>query len=221
MQGWFWRWFSRTQEEKDLSEELHSHLAIDAREKQDAGAPPDQAERDARRAFGNVLKIQEETRETWGWTAMEQFSNDIRFGVRMLRKTPVWTAVVSGTLALWVGLSTAIFSVAYAVLLQPLPYPNPDRLVAVWLSNPQKDSYSRFYVNAAQWLDWRENATLLEGLALTRPLANFNLTGDGPPERLQGARASFNPSSPCCMSVPCWGEHLPKRSRKAMPRSRC
>lgn len=194
MKIWFWRWFSRTQEEEDLADELRSHLAIEAQERQKAGARPDEAERDARVAFGNVGKIQEDTRETWGWAAIDRFADDLRFGLRMLRKTPAWTAVVCATLALGVGLSTAIFSVVYAVLLQPLPYPDSNRLVAVWLT-AHKNSYSRFYVNAALWLDWRKNANLLEGIALTRPVANFNLTGAGTPERLQGARTSYNLAS--------------------------
>src|SRR5260370_26303940 len=109
----------------------------------------------------------------------------------MLRRTPVWTAAVSAMLALGIGLSTAIFSVVYGVLLQPLPYPNADRIVALWPTAP-KGGYPRFNVSAALWLEWRKKSTLLEDIALTRPIANFNLTGDGPPERLQGARASFN-----------------------------
>jgi putative ABC transport system permease protein len=130
----------------------------------------------------------------WGpqhGVGIEQFTSDIRFGLRMLRKTPAWTLVVSLTLALGIGLSTAIFSVVYGVLLQPLPYPGADRLVAIWAS-AAKEGYARFNVNAALWMEWRKRSTLLEDIALTRPIANFNLTGQGAPERLQGARASFN-----------------------------
>jgi predicted permease len=125
------------------------------------------------------------------FSRLERFSEDLRFGLRMLGKTPTWTAVVCLTIAFGVGLSTAIFSIVYGVLLRPLPYPNPDRLVAVWLSAP-KSASSRFYVNAALWLDWRNRAKVFERLALTRPIANFNLTGEGMPERLQGARTSFD-----------------------------
>src|SRR4029077_209487 len=84
-----------------------------------------------------------------------------------------------------------IFSVVYGVLLQPLPYPNSDRLVAL-LATGTKNGFARFNVSAALWLDWRKNSSLLEDIALTRPIANFNLTGEGAPERLQGARTSFN-----------------------------
>src|SRR5260370_17516720 len=93
----------------------------------------------------------------------------------MLRRTPVWTAAVSAMLALGIGLSTAIFSVVYGVLLQPLPYPNADRLVAIW-PTAAVNGYARFFVTAALWLDWRKKSTFLEDIALTRPLVNFNLT---------------------------------------------
>src|SRR5262249_1707529 len=101
------------------------------------------------------------------------------------------TAVISATLALGVGLSTAIFSVVYGVLLQPLPYPHADRLVALWPTAP-RNGYTRFNVNALLWIEWQKNSTLLPDIALTRPIANFNLTGEGEPERLQGARTTYN-----------------------------
>lgn len=126
-----------------------------------------------------------------GWSGFGRIRDDIRFGLRMLRRTWAWTGMVSMTLALGIGMSTSIFSVVYAVLLRPLPYPHPESLVAVGLTASQ-NGYSRFYVNAALWSDWRKNTKLLEDLALTRPVANFNLTGQGTPERLQGARTSFN-----------------------------
>ena len=188
MRPWIRHWFS---EESDLSEELHAHLAIDAQQRMETGASPEEAAAQAKRAFGNLAKIQEDVRESWGWTGIESFGRDILFGLRMLRKTPVWTAVIATTLALGVGLSTAIFSIVYGVILQPLPYPHAERLMAVWLSAPRSE-YARFYVNAALWIDWRKNQTMFEDIALTRPIANFNLTGDGAPERLQGARTSFN-----------------------------
>jgi predicted permease len=191
MKFWIPRWLSRKEEESELSEELRAHLAIEAQQRIEAGDSPEQAAADAARAFGNVTKIQEDVRAAWGWAGIERFSEDVRFGLRMLRKTPAWTAVISLTLIFGVGLSTAIFSIVYGVLLQPLPYPDADRLVAIWLSAPHS-AYARYRVDAAVWLDWRRDSKLLEDIALTRPVANFNLTGEGTPERLQGARTSFN-----------------------------
>src|SRR5882672_5407276 len=88
-----------------------------------------------------------------GWTKMGRFFNDVRYGIRMLLKTPAWTAVMVATLALGIGLATAIFSVFYSVLLQPLPYPEPARLVALWSAD--QGAYQRFNVSAANWRDWR------------------------------------------------------------------
>ncbi len=191
MGRWIARWRARKQEDSELAEELRAHLAIEARQRVEAGESADDAALAAKRAFGNMAMIQEDVRESWGWAGLERFADDVRLGLRMLRKTPVWTAVVVATLALGVGLSTAIFSVVYGVLLQPLPYPNADRLVAIW-PTANRAGYARFSVSAALWLEWRKHATLLEDFALTRPIANFNLTGDGVPERLQGARTTFN-----------------------------
>ena len=188
---WIRQWFSRKEEESDLAEEVRAHLAIEARERGNSGESPEQAAAEARQAFGSVAAIQEDVRETWGWAGVERFTDDLRFGMRMLGKSPVWTTVICATLALGVGLSTAIFSVVYGVLLDPLPYAHPERLVAIWPTTP-RDARERYSVSAALWLDWRNNATLLDDIALTRPIANFNLTGEGEPERLQGARATAN-----------------------------
>jgi predicted permease len=190
---WPWREINKPKAEEDLAEELRAHLAIETHQRVAAGEAPEEAMRGARRAFGNFTKIEEETREAWGWRRMAllHFLEDARFGLRMMRKTPVWTAVIGATLALGIGLSTAIFSVVYGVLFQPLPYPNPGQIVALWPSAP-KYGYARFSVNAALWLHWQEQSKSFEDIALSRPIVNFNLTSDGPPERLQAATTSAN-----------------------------
>src|ERR1700704_794412 len=123
MRRWIRRWLARKQEDSELSEELRAHLAIEADQRMETGESREDAARAARRVFGNIAHIEEEVRESWGWAGVERFGEDVRFGLRMLRRTPVWTAVISSMLALGVGLGTAIFSVVYGVLLQPLPYP--------------------------------------------------------------------------------------------------
>ncbi|MBV8733075.1 MAG: ABC transporter permease, partial [Acidobacteriia bacterium] len=187
----FRHWFRRDREDAELAEELRIHIAMETRERIQSGENPEQAAFSARRNFGNLARIYEQTRESWGWQPLERFLEDARFGLRLLRKTPGWTAVISATLAIGIGLSTSVFSVVYGVLLDPLPYREPARIVALWPSAP-KHGYPRFSVSAALWLHWRAQSKLLEDIALTRPIANFNLTGDGPPEHLEGARASAN-----------------------------
>src|SRR5262252_4351708 len=96
-----WRWrLRREREEHDLDEEMRAHLAIEARERIDRGEDPELAWAGARRAFGNLGRIREETRESWGWAEMERFFEDLRHGLRLLLRAPVWTAVVGVTLAL-------------------------------------------------------------------------------------------------------------------------
>src|SRR5438445_13116627 len=97
-----WRrlWPSNRQEETDLSEELNAHLAIEVRQRVEAGESPDEAVRAGRRAFGSATIIQEDIRESLGWAAAEGFGEDVRFGLRLRRKTAGWTTVVSTTLAL-------------------------------------------------------------------------------------------------------------------------
>ena len=129
-----------------------------------------------------------------GVRSIETFFQDSRYGVRVFRESPGWSAVMCATLALGIGLATAIFSLAYGILLRALPYPDPERLVTLWLTNSAAAAanVSRFNANAANWIDWRAQSELFEDIALTRTATNFNLTGDGPPERAQGARTSWN-----------------------------
>jgi predicted permease len=100
---------------------------------------------------------------------------------------------MGATLSLGIGLTTAVFSVAYSILLRPLPYSDSQRLVSLWTVAGDRSfsSIGRFNVGAANWKDWREQSKSFEDIALTR-YVNFNLTGDGPPERLQGARTWWN-----------------------------
>lgn len=191
MRTWIRWWRRRGQEAADLEEEVRAHLALEIQERIAQGDDPREAARAARRVFGNVARIQEDTRASWGLAGVERCLEDSRFGIRMLRRTPMWTAVICLTLALGIGLSTAIFSVVYGVLLQPLPYPQPEQLMALAPTWKQTGD-GRFSVNAALWQEWRSGLKLFQDIGLTRPVANFNLTGGGTPERLQGARTSYN-----------------------------
>ncbi len=194
--GWIRDWRLRAQQEADLKEEIRTNLAIGKAEQMAGGKTPAEADRAARLEFGNLTSTEEAVREVWGWTRLETILQDMRFGARKLRKTPVWSAIVILTLALGVGMSTAIFSVVHGVLLQPLPYPEPDRLMAISPTATQKNKDQKskewFNPNPALWTYWREHLTRVEDIALTRPVVNFNLTGDGEPERLQAARITFN-----------------------------
>src|SRR5499427_8671024 len=187
----FWR---RKRREEELEEEIRSHLQMAIRDRMERGESAEEAESVARREFGNVGLIKETTRGMWGWTAARLLFDDMRYGLRMLRKSPGWTAVMCAVLALGIGLTMAIFSLAYGILLRAMPYPDPERVVALYLTNTDAAAagYSHFSVNAPSWIEWRAQSRSFEDIAITKAAANFNLTGGGPPERVQGARASWN-----------------------------
>jgi putative ABC transport system permease protein len=182
----------RRRREEELEEEIQSHLRMAIRDRMERGESAEVAESAARREFGNVGLIKETTRVMWGWAEAKLIFDDMRYGLRMLRKTPGWTAVMCAVLALGIGLTTAIFSVAYSVLLRPLPYADPERLAAIQLTLTIPTGVLRFNVNAANWLEWQAQSKSFEDIALARTGVNFNLTGDGAPERARGARASSN-----------------------------
>ncbi|MBI4906194.1 MAG: ABC transporter permease [Acidobacteria bacterium] len=210
---WFRAWRERGENEAELAEELRTHLAIEVRRRIDAGQDPLEAEREARRLFGSIAAVHEDTRETWGWSGLERTLEDVRIGLRLLRKTPLWTAVVSATLILGIGMSTGIFSAVHGVLLRPLPYHAPGSLVALWPSAPTA-GYERFAVSAALWQHWKQRTRSFDDIALTRPIANFNLTGGGIPERLQGARCTAN--LPAVLGVePLLGRIFTEEERRA------
>jgi len=114
------------------------------------------------------------------------FWQDIRFGIRMLLKNPGTTAIAVFTLALAIGANTAIFSVVNAVLLRPLPYQNPERLVTLWAKVPE---HGRWRTTPANFFDWKKQNTAFEDIAAFGQ-GTMTLTGDGEPEQLLGTRVS-------------------------------
>src|SRR5215213_4963157 len=114
--------------------------------------------------------------------------HDLRYAVRLQRKNPGFTIVAVIALALGIGANTAIFSVVNTVLLRPLPYKDPERLVMVW-EDATKHGYPRDTPAAANFVDWRDQSQVFEGMAAIAD-ESFNLTGAGDPERLEGRRVS-------------------------------
>ncbi|WP_338868952.1 ABC transporter permease [Myxococcus stipitatus] len=119
---------------------------------------------------------------------MSDVTQDLRLALRMLTRSPVFSVVAVLTLALGIAANTAIFSVVNAVLLSPLPFPEPDRLVMAWSRTPDAPRWS---VAPANFLDWRTQGDMFEGLAAFSQLS-ASLSGDGTPERIRGASVSTN-----------------------------
>ena len=179
--------FQRAQSERELDDELRFHLDRLTAENVEAGMSPKEARRRARIELGGVEQVKERVHEVrWG-TMLETFWQDMRYGVRMLRRNPGFTTVAVLTLALGIGANTAIFSVVNAVLLRPLPYDNPHQLVMVWETIREAGyqtgpSYPNFE-------DWREQNQVFEQMVAFRSL-DYTLTGVEEAVRVQGARVS-------------------------------
>ena len=165
--------------EEEMDAELQFHVDACAEDLIREGLPPDEAVRRARLAFGAVDRAKEECRESRGVTFLETLLQDLRYGLRTLAKAPTFTSVAIATLAVGIGANTAIFSVVYAVLLRPLPYPDPDRLVAVFEGNPSQGvpvngaSYNNFE-------DLRQQNHVFTAVAGVQ-FHNLTLTGRGEP----------------------------------------
>jgi predicted permease len=174
--------WNRQKRESELEEELQSHLRMAVKDRTDRSETEDEASGAARRELGNIGLIKEVTREMWGWASFERLIQDMRYGLRMLRKSPGFTAIAILTLALGIGANTALFSVVNGVLFNPLPYPHPEQLV--WLAE-SKPNFATGSISFPNFLDWQKNNQAFTSMGLSRGYS-YNLTGLGEAEQLRG-----------------------------------
>jgi predicted permease len=166
--------------QRELEEELASHLQMSQQDRQDRGESQQQAAQSARRELGNVALIEQVTRDQWSGRWLDEFLQDFRFAVRTLRKSPGFTIVAILTLALGIGANTSLFSVVNAVLLNPVPYPHPEQLVTIHESKPNFRTGSISYPN---FRDWQHDNHSFSSMGISRG-TGFTITGQGEAEEL-------------------------------------
>ncbi|MBZ5592991.1 MAG: ABC transporter permease [Acidobacteriia bacterium] len=184
------RYFRARRFERDLAAEMEAHLD----EKIDAlmaeGVRPEEARAQARGEFGNRTRLAQRCREQWALVLLDEVGQDLRHAVRVLRKSPVFTTVAVSSLALGIGANTIVFSGVEHVLLRSLPYPQPDRLFAVW-SRSASHGAEPMHASAADFYDWRAQSSALESLAAYASWP-MNLTNVDEPRRLETELVSAN-----------------------------
>ena len=172
--------------ERELEGEVSAHLELAERDGIAAGLSPEEARRAARRSFGSIESMKESHRDERSVRWIDTFVRDVRYGVLLLLRDRGFSAIAIGVMAIGIGANAAMFSLVDAVLLKPLPYPDPDRIVRV-LEMPTPTT--RNGITTLNLLDWKRLSTSFEALSATRGLS-VALTGAGEPSRLNGTLVS-------------------------------
>ena len=172
--SWVSRIFAKRKREEELEEEVLSHLEMATREHVERGDTASEAGRAARREFGNVELVKEVARDAWGWRRVEEFVEDVRYGLRTLSKKPGFTTVAVLTLALGIGANTAIFSFVNAVLLRELPVKDPQQLVFPRIIEPRGSGGEFAYGEFEEIRDRSQSFSGVFAFDTTRFLASFN-----------------------------------------------
>src|SRR5271157_5813815 len=182
--------FWRKRKQSDFTAEIEAHLELETERLKEQGLSEEEARVAARRAFGNLTQAQERFYESGRWLWWDHLWQDVRFSLRMLAKSPGFTAVAVLTLALGIGVNTVIFSAVYAVLLKPLPFRDSDRLVFIQKQNPPR-GWVRNPISPAEILAWRNESGVFEDVAAFTQ-SSCVLTGAGEAEEDPCEVASSN-----------------------------
>ncbi len=181
-------WFRSRSRERDLAEEIESHLRMAASDRRARGESAREARQSARREFGNVELTKEVIRELADWRWAGNARQDARYAWRAIRKNPGFAAVAIAMLALGIGAATAVFSLMESVLLARAPYPNAPRLVVLHQSQPELGELT-LGASTAEYFDYRNRNRTCRYLAGYEE-GDYDLTGSGRPERITGVRAT-------------------------------
>jgi putative ABC transport system permease protein len=179
----FRRFFRRQGLERELNEELASHIAMETERRVQEGESPEAARQAALREFGNVALVAEVTRAKWGFTWLEQALNDTRYAARSFARAPLFSAIVIITLALGIGSSAAIFSLLDGILLRALPFPESNRLMMLWELPPETRKSNVVLLN--NFVAWKERGHSFQSMAAFQG-SPMNLLGDKGSEQVPG-----------------------------------
>jgi putative ABC transport system permease protein len=174
--------FGRKRKTDDFTSEIETHLQFETERLQQQGLSEQDARSAARRSFGNLMQVEERFYESGRWLEWDHFCQDVRYGLRMLRKSPGFTAIAVLTIALGIGATTAIFSVVDATLLHPLPYPQPEQLVSIEDDLPGVGAQD-VGISVPEWQDLQRSGIL----DYVSPIGggDVNLTGGSQPARIR------------------------------------
>ncbi len=178
----------------DLERELRSDLELEEEEQREAGISKDEAQCAALRAFGNPALIREQTLAVWWWNWLESLARDLRFSVRTLRRSPGFTVIAILVMALGIGANVALFTVVRGVLLKPLPFQDPNRLVMLYESGfLGGDVTDSNVVSGGMYAEWKNQNRSYSSLALAKEI-RVGLSGSGGqlPEKLNSALLSWS-----------------------------
>lgn len=187
--------FLRRSAGEDLNRELRFHLEQQIAENRAAGMGRKAARDAALRTFGNPTLLREQTRSTWSWTSVELLLRDLRQSLRALFRTPGFTAIAVGVMALGIGANVAIFAVVRSVLLNPLPYAEPQRLVALYsYFTAKKNTNQHMPIDAGSFFAWQQAASNMAEMSLISPYQGYNVSAEGGqlPEKIDAAWVTAN-----------------------------
>jgi putative ABC transport system permease protein len=184
--------------DRDFNDELHTHLAMLTEENVRRGLSPAEAARQASLRLGGVAQLEERNRDERSLPFLETTTQDLRFAIRTLKKNPAYASVAIATLAIGIGAGTTVYSLAGAVLLRPLPYADPSRLVRVFETNPLRN-WTRNIASPANYADWKAQSTSFTDLAAYEQFNSVRsgatdvfLTGFGEPQALKSLGVTGN-----------------------------
>jgi predicted permease len=178
--------FRKRRLDGELEGEILAHLEMAELHAIAAGLSPEEARREARRGFGGIEQMKEDHRDQRSVRWVENLLRDVRYGMASLARDPGFAAVTIGLLALGIGANTAMFSIADAVLLKPLPFPEPERMVRLWEA-PTPTLHNN--TTTLTFLDWKRQGDIFEALSLEEPFSAAVAAG-GDPARLSGKLVS-------------------------------